>query len=67
MAVSESPSKNLRKKQTLARTIHEFTARQRQMIDMAAYMYDNASYKVIMFEINGHLSWTMLEPKREKA
>jgi len=25
------------------------------MIDMVEYMYDDASYKVIMFEINEHL------------
>jgi len=65
MAVPESPSKTLRKKQTLAWTIH--AVRLRQMIDMVEYMYDDASYKVIMFEINGHLRWTMIEPKREKA
>jgi len=63
MAVSESPSKALRKKQTL-----EFTARLGQMIEnMVEYMYDDASFKLITFEINGHQRWTMVEPKREKA
>jgi len=37
------------------------------MIDMAAYMYDDAYYKVIMFEIDGYQRWIMVESKREKA
>jgi len=35
--------------------------------NMVEYMYDDASFKLITFEINGHQRWTMVEPKREKA